>query len=313
MWAPSTKSSTARWRSPRSLASAACLAASFAAAGCVSRGEYDRVVGELGAAQDEARAKQRSIEAIENERDQLLAEIEDLRDARESLRQDVTDREQKIAKLRTTYDALVEDLEADVNATALHIERLTEGMSFRLPQDVLFPPASADLTAAGKRAVRDVAGRIGAGDDRVEVQGHTDDRPLKGGGRYPTNWELAGARAASVVRVLEEAGVDPRRLSAVSFGAARPIVSNDTPEGRAQNRRIEVRLVPSGPAKPPESQPAPPSTAGAPATTPNVETAPPPDGEPASPPDGETAPPPDGEAAPGDAAPHIEVRGAEGE
>ena len=161
MWAPSMKSSTARWRSPRRAGRAACLAAALAVTGCVSQTKYDEVVAELADAQDDARAKQRSIEAIENERDQLLAEIEDLRDARQSLQQDVSDREQKIAKLRTTYDALVGDLEADVNANALHIERLTEGLSFRLPQDVLFPPASADLTAAGKRAVHDVAGRIG--------------------------------------------------------------------------------------------------------------------------------------------------------
>jgi chemotaxis protein MotB len=288
------------------------------------------VVGELADAQDDARANQRTIEAIENERDQLLAEFEDLRDARESLKNDVSDREQKIAKLRTTYDALVEDLEADVNANALHIERMTEGMSFRLPQDVLFGPASADLTAKGKQAVRDVAGRIGGGEDRVEVQGHTDDRPLKGGGRYPSNWELAGARAASVVRVLEESGVDPRRLTAVSFGPNRPLVSNDTPEGRAQNRRIEVRLIATRPGKPPaEGDPVPPSTAEA-APTPDVEAAPPPDAEPAPTPDVEAAPPPDAEstpdaeavpdeeaapsdaeAAPEDAAPHIEVRGAE--
>jgi chemotaxis protein MotB len=248
MWAPSTKSSTARSRSPRRLAraaGAAGLAAALAAAGCVSQGEYDRVVAELADARDDARAKDRSIEAIENERNTLLAEIEDLRDARSSLQQDVSDREQKIAKLRTTYDALVEDLEADVNANALHIERLTEGLSFRLPQDVLFGPASADLTPKGKQAVREVAPRLGNGDDRVEVQGHTDDRALRGNGRYPTNWELAGARAASVVRVLEESGVAPRRLSAVSFGPNRPIVSNETPEGRAQNRRIEIRVVPS--------------------------------------------------------------------
>jgi chemotaxis protein MotB len=281
MWAPSTKSWTARWRSPRSLRAAA---ASLLAGGCVSQGEYDRLAAELADAKDDARAKQRSIDAIENERDSLLAEIEDLRDARESLQHDVTDREQKIAKLRTTYDALVEDLEADVNANALHIERLTEGLTFRLPEGVLFPPASADLTAKGKQAVRDVAGRLGTGDERVEVQGHTDDRALKGGGRYPTNWELAGARAASVVRVLEEAGVDPKRLSAVSFGPNRPIVSNDTPEGRAQNRRIEVRLIPTTTAAPPAT-----GTGGA---------------QPAG-----EAP----QAAPQDAAPHLEVQDAEAE
>ena len=134
-----------------------------------------------------------------------------------------------------------------------HIEQLTEGLVFRLPQDVLFPAGSAELTPAGRSAVRDVAARIeGHGDDRVEVQGHTDDQAIKGAlaQRYPTNWELAGARAASVVRVLEEAGVEPKRLSAVSFGASRPLASNETAEGRAQNRRIEVRLVALRPPAP---------------------------------------------------------------
>jgi chemotaxis protein MotB len=306
MSAPSKTSSTARSRSPRSARVAALAAAAglaFGASGCITRAAHQKAMDELRTeltdARDDARAKQRSIDAIEAERDKLLAEIEDLRDARESLQQDVTDREQKIVKLRTTYDALVEDLEADVNANALHIERLTEGMSFRLPQDVLFPPASADLTTAGKQAVRDVAGRIGTGDDRVEVQGHTDDRALKGGGRYPTNWELAGARAASVVRVLEEAGVDPKRLSAVSYGSNRPLVSNETPEGRAQNRRIEVRLVPSGPAMP--SPGAPSASAPPPEGQPAPEaSAPPPEGQPAP---EASAPPP----APKDSAPHLEV------
>jgi chemotaxis protein MotB len=222
----------------------------------VTRGAHERALDELrsdlAVSRQEAEDKDRSISALEAEREKLLGEIEDLRDARESLSQDVADREDKIAKLRGTYDALVVDLEAEVAANVLRIEQLTEGLSFRLPQDVLFPAGSADLTPAGVRAVREVASRIQAGSDRVEVQGHTDDRPIKGAlsGRYPTNWELAGARAASVVRVLEQAGVGAERLSAVSFGPNRPLVSNDTAEGRAQNRRIEVRIVPVRGAEP---------------------------------------------------------------
>ena len=215
--------------------------------------------------EEESRAKDRSIEALERERDKLLAEIEDLRDARVSLQQDVADREAKLRKLGETYDALVQELEAEVSAGVAHIEQLTEGLVFRLPQDVLFPAGSADLTAAGRSAVRDVAARIDGGDDRVEVQGHTDDQAIKGAlaQRYPTNWELAGARSASVVRVLEETGVDPKRLSAVSFGASRPLVSNETAEGRAQNRRIEVRIVPLRPP-PSEGGAAPRPAEGAP-------------------------------------------------
>jgi len=238
-----------------------------ASSGCVTRGAHERALddlrSELSATKQESLDKDRSIDALEAEREKLLGEIEDLRDARESLSQDVADREQKIERLRGTYDALVVDLEAEVASNVLRIEQLTEGLTFRLPQDVLFPAGSAELTPAGKQAVREVAARIQAGSDRVEVQGHTDDRAIKGAlaARYPTNWELAGARAASVVRVLEETGVAPDRLSAVSLGPNRPIASNDTAEGRAQNRRIEVRIVPLRAAAPPAEAGAPGSPA----------------------------------------------------
>jgi chemotaxis protein MotB len=246
---------------PSVRAAALPLAVALVGAGCVSRGAHERSVeelrGELAELEQESRAKDRSIDALETERDKLLAEIEDLRDARESLQQDVADREQKLRKLGETYDALVQELEAEVAAGVAHIEQLTEGLVFRLPQDVLFPAGSAELTPAGRSAVRDLVGRIEGRDERVEVQGHTDDQAITGAlaQRYPTNWELAGARAASVVRVLEEAGVEPRRLSAVSFGASRPLASNESAEGRAQNRRIEVRLVSLRPPAPESAAP----------------------------------------------------------
>lgn len=62
--------------------------------------------------------------------------------------------------------------------------------------------------------------------------------------RYPTNWELAGARAASVVRLFAESGLPAARLLAASLADTRPVATNDTPEGRARNRRIEIRLRP---------------------------------------------------------------------
>jgi chemotaxis protein MotB len=281
MWAPSTRFWIERWcpRPSRAALLAALLAAPLAGPGCVTRGAHERALddlrSQLAEAESAARDRERSIEALESEREKLLGEIEDLRDARESLSEDVADREQKIAKLRGTYDALVVDLEAEVAANVLRIEQLTEGMSFRLPQDVLFPAGSAELTPAGQQAVREVAQRIQTGDERVEVQGHTDDRAIKGAlaGRYPTNWELAGARAASVVRVLERSGVDPKRLTAVSYGPNRPLASNETSEGRAQNRRIEVRIVPLR-AAPSEAAGAPEPSAQAGDAPPAPEAAP---------------------------------------
>ncbi|HEX9815165.1 MAG TPA: OmpA family protein, partial [Myxococcota bacterium] len=74
----------------------------------------------------------------------------------------------------------------------------------------------------------------------IAVEGHTDDVPVAR--RYPSNWELAAARASSVVRLMVELGVGPERFKVVSRGEFAPIASNETAEGRAKNRRIEIQL-----------------------------------------------------------------------
>jgi chemotaxis protein MotB len=83
----------------------------------------------------------------------------------------------------------------------------------------------------------------------VLVTGHTDNQKIGPSlaKRYPTNWELGGARAATIVRLFEESGIPKERLAAVSFADGRPKQPNDTPEGRAKNRRIEIRLRPTTP------------------------------------------------------------------
>jgi chemotaxis protein MotB len=75
----------------------------------------------------------------------------------------------------------------------------------------------------------------------IAVEGHTDDVPIKTA-RFPSNWELSSARASTVVRQLQSAGVAPSRLRAVGFGETRPVAGNHTPEGRAKNRRVVLVL-----------------------------------------------------------------------
>lgn len=284
----STTSSTGRCCRRRSLAAGALVGLALVAAACVSRGAHQEQVEELRAEvtrlDQEGRDRSRSLEAMEREREALLAEIEDLRDARESLEAELAARDAKLREMRVGYDALVKDLEADVASVQLRMEQLTEGLSFRLPQDVLFPPGSAVLEPKGRRAVAEIAERIRGVEGRVEVQGHTDDRAITGAlaARYPTNWELAGARAASVVRVLEESGVAPDRLAAVSFGSTRPLVGNETSEGRAQNRRIEVRVLPTASAPLPDAGGG---TASAPPAPPEPAPGAPPDPTPTPSPD----------------------------
>lgn len=83
-------------------------------------------------------------------------------------------------------------------------------------------------------------------DFAIEVRGHTDDTPT-GGGYFPTNWELSAARAAAVAReLIDEYEVEPARVTISGRGAFEPVADNDTPEGRAANRRVEVYIIPPG-------------------------------------------------------------------
>jgi chemotaxis protein MotB len=112
-----------------------------------------------------------------------------------------------------------------------------------MAQEVLFPSGSAEVSSSGQAVLAKVADRVGDAPYVVVVQGHTDDVPISTG-RFPSNWELAGARASRVVRILARDGIPPDRLSAVSFGEHSPRTENDTPKGRARNRRIEITLKP---------------------------------------------------------------------
>ena len=127
-----------------------------------------------------------------------------------------------------------------------------EGDRFVFSSEVLFPPGSADLSPQGEEEIANIAGilrsivdDIPAGIDWIiRVDGHTDDIPVSRANRYADNWELSQARALSVVRFMsEELGIPPERLAANGFGEYQPLNPADTPEARAQNRRIELKLT----------------------------------------------------------------------
>ena len=126
------------------------------------------------------------------------------------------------------------------------------GDRFVFSSEVLFQPASADLSPEGMaqiagvvQSLQDVAAAIPADIDWIiRVDGHTDDTPLSGTGRYRDNWELSQARALAVVRyMIDDLGFPPDRLAAAGFGEFQPVAQGDSPEARAQNRRIELKLT----------------------------------------------------------------------
>ena len=155
-------------------------------------------------------------------------------------------RETELAGMQSTYDELVSDLESEVSSGQIEIEMLREGMRLNVSDEVLFASGSARLDSLGREVLEKVAGQLTGLSDFIEVRGHSDNLPIRGAlaKRFPTNWDLAAARAARVVRLLEERGVPGDRLAVVSLGPFDPVAPNDTSANRALNRRIEIRLVP---------------------------------------------------------------------
>ncbi len=257
------------------------LTAGFAA-GCVTRGTHQEVLDERSQLREANRRLEEQVklldasnESLGAERVALIDEIENLREAQATLERDVrrlqkaetqlseslaaresevTLRGEQIAQLRETYEGLVEDLEAEVSAGQIEIEQLREGLRLNLAQEVLFASGSAQVNPRGRGVLKKVAERVRSLSHRIVVEGHTDTVPVRRNARWASNWELAGERASGVVRLLVEGGVAAERLRAVSRGQFDPMASNETSQGRARNRRIEIILQPQGHGAPDVAQ-----------------------------------------------------------
>lgn len=204
----------------------------LACQGCVSKGKYAAVIEERDACTVDKGMLEERIQRVETENEGLATELEIGREV--------------ASVSRTLYEKLVSDLEVELAAEQVTIQQMQSGITVHLCEAVLFPSGSAELTESGGRVLLKVAEDLRDVPLQTIVAGFTDNVPVGGklAEHYTTNWELAGARATRVVRLLEEGGVAGERLLAISFGENQPVVSNDTPEGRARNRRIEIRLRP---------------------------------------------------------------------
>jgi chemotaxis protein MotB len=200
---------------------------------------------------------------LETERDALSASkramTEELRLTKaenERLESQLGSEAGKVSQMQGTYDALVAELKDELSSGKVQIEQLREGgVRVNLAQEILFSTGSAQLDDPGVDVLKRVSTELAKTPHRIEVEGHTDDRDIRGtlAKTYPTNWELAGARAARVVRLFEENGVKADRLVAASMGETKPVATNSSEKGRARNRRIEVRLLPDQAAALPAS------------------------------------------------------------
>jgi chemotaxis protein MotB len=119
------------------------------------------------------------------------------------------------------------------------VEGNANGAVITISDIILFPPGEATMTPGGIDIIKKITKILSQFSYHIKIAGYTDNTPIHTA-MFPSNWELSANRACEVVRMLVNAGIDPKLLAAVGYGEYHPIASNDTEEGRAQNRRVEI-------------------------------------------------------------------------
>jgi flagellar motor protein MotB len=211
-------------------------------AGCVSTQTYDDKVSELSACRDElAACKTKAAEDLQactrakkGTEDFALVCLKEAKAAKARADQ-LTARE---AELRSKLDT-------EITARNVEIEKLKDQLSVRVLDRILFRSGSAQILDEGKLVLDKLADAVTDSDETIRVEGHTDNVPIhpRLQPKYFSNWELSGARAASVVRYFQDQHqIDPLRMEAVGLSKYRPVASNDDEAGRQRNRRVELLL-----------------------------------------------------------------------
>ncbi|MDO8988256.1 MAG: flagellar motor protein MotD [Sideroxyarcus sp.] len=132
----------------------------------------------------------------------------------------------------------------------MNVSQTGRGVELEINASALFNQGEADIQPEAKKTLADAAKVLVENEYAIEVEGHTDNLPISTA-KFPSNWELSSARASSVVRLFIEQGVVAKRLKAVGSADNLPVLPNDSPEGRARNRRVTITvLTPQAEAEP---------------------------------------------------------------
>lgn len=172
-----------------------------------------------------------------------LVELDKLKQENASLRSQLDDANKKLADANRR----IGELEAELAKLREELAKARVPLlEINMAADVLFRPGSARLSAKGKEALNKAAETIKTQykDKFIMIEGHTDSQPIKHSS-WKSNWELGAARSLTVLHYLNGKGVDPAMLSAATFSKYQPVASNDTKDGRMQNRRSVIVIYSS--------------------------------------------------------------------
>jgi chemotaxis protein MotB len=182
-----------------------------------------------------------NVEELLGEKSNLATDLAATKEREANLRTEQEKQRKRLAK----YRSVIEKFQKLVTSGKLKIRIVRGRMVVEMASNILFPSGKAKLHKEGGIALGELAGILQTIESRdFQVAGHTDNVPIHSK-KFPSNWELASARAVTVVKFLQEAGVSPSNLSASGYAEYQPFATNETEDGKAENRRIEIVLMPN--------------------------------------------------------------------
>lgn len=198
--------------------------------------------------QGKVKNTQSRIRYIENQIEQGQSGLEKLRSELSNLKENKDIAEIKTGKMESTYKTLISNLKKQIENKEVTIKKLKEKISVSFLNRILFDFSKTNITPEGMKIlarVGDVLKNVQG--QKIRVIGHTDNIHLSKDfqNKFPSNWELSAARASAVIRYFQtNKGIDPKNMAAMGRAFYDPIASNKTEEGRAQNRRVEIIILP---------------------------------------------------------------------
>lgn len=207
---------------------------------CVSIQTYENQMKRCRDNQQRADQFQMQVTALQEKNDQLEKDLSTQSEEKQKFEGEMTD-------VRNTYDELVQELKDDIAKGDVDVQETGDGLTIMMGNKILFESGKASLLPKGKKVLSQIAGiLLKVKGKYIQVEGHTDNLAIAPAlkGAYASNWELSAVRAGSVVRTLEKAGIDPSLLILTGYGQTRPVGDNKTKDGRQQNRRVEIHLIP---------------------------------------------------------------------
>jgi chemotaxis protein MotB len=219
---------------------------------CVSKNKYLELETKSNETQAQLEQDRRNLQAqiskLQSDNNRLSDTIEGLKVDLRQQQIAVQQKEGEISELEKTRREIESSLKDQIAQKDIKLEEIEGKLKVTFVDKILFDSGSVMIKPKGQEVLLKLTDSFRDNKNQnIVVEGHTDEVQIGPAllDRFPTNWELSTARATAVVRFLQEKGnIEPERLTASGFSFYRPVATNDTPEGRKENRRIEIILVP---------------------------------------------------------------------